>query len=192
MTPRRVTSRMSGSAFDPETGRTTTIIRGPNGSARMEEHGNRLGHHERVIQHSVTSRIFGSVFDPETGYATTAVQGPNGYARSVERRNGPRQPNRWERGYSRMSGSLYNPETGRTTTIVRGPNGEARSTEDGNRLGRSLAAGAPGDHAYVWFALRSRNRPDDHHHSWPEWRGAHDRGRATGLAIAAAWCRRAP
>lgn len=38
-------NQITGSIYDPETGKTTTVIRGPNGSVRTVEDGNTLSRH---------------------------------------------------------------------------------------------------------------------------------------------------
>lgn len=76
--------RISGSIFNPETGQTTTIVRGQNGSVRGVEDGNTLRQHDWMTPRRATSRMFGSLYDPETGRTTTISRGPNGSARSVE------------------------------------------------------------------------------------------------------------
>ena len=88
MVPARpVTSRMSGSLYDPETDTTTTISRGPNGEARTTEEGNTLDRHRDMQPRTSSGRMSGSLYDPETNTTTTIIRGPNGSVRTVEQGN---------------------------------------------------------------------------------------------------------
>jgi hypothetical protein len=77
----------AGSSYDQETGKTTTVSKGPNGSASMVEDGNTMDQHANRGRRLPRGHASGSLYDPETNTTTSVSQGPNGYARSVEMGN---------------------------------------------------------------------------------------------------------
>jgi hypothetical protein len=76
--------RASGSAFDPDTGKTTSIVKGPHGSVSMVEDGNTLNQHANMSRRMPTSRYSGSLYDPETNTTRTINAIPGGYGSMVE------------------------------------------------------------------------------------------------------------
>jgi hypothetical protein len=76
--------RAEGSAYDPDTGKTTTVVKRPKGSMSMVEDGNTLNRHGNMMRRMPTSRYSGSVYDPETNTTRTIKAIPGGYGSMVE------------------------------------------------------------------------------------------------------------
>jgi uncharacterized protein (DUF2147 family) len=76
-----------GSAYDPDTGKTTSIVRGPKDSMSMVEDGNTLDRHAEMMRRMPHGHASGALYDPATNMTTALSQGPNGWARSVEMGN---------------------------------------------------------------------------------------------------------
>lgn len=79
--------RAEGSAYDPDTGKTTTIVKGPKGSMSMVEDGNTLNQHRNMTRRMPTSRFSGSLYDPDTNTTRTIVGRPGAYGSTVEMGN---------------------------------------------------------------------------------------------------------
>jgi len=79
--------RASGSAYDPDTGKTTSIVKGPHGSVSMVEDGNTLNQHGNMMRRMPTSRFSGSLYDPDTNTTRTIVGRPGAYGSTVEMGN---------------------------------------------------------------------------------------------------------
>ena len=129
---------ITGSLYNPDTNTTTTIVRGPRGSATTVENGNTLREHGNWMPQPTRGRISGSAYDPETNSTTTQVSGPTGAVRMVEKGNTMDQhrdmaPPKYT---GHVSGSAYDPQTNRTTTIVARPGMYGRMVEAGNTLSR--------------------------------------------------------
>ena len=148
-----VTKPYGGSLYNPDTNKTTSIIRGPGGAeVSMVEDNNTLPDHDFWWPGTAKGRSKGTGYNPATDKTITEKWTPEGFMRVVEdgntmrdhedmvmRRDPGKMPGGGKKpgkhtGHS--SGSVYDPDTNMTTSLSTGPTGWARSVEMGNTLYR--------------------------------------------------------
>jgi hypothetical protein len=87
MMPKKIKGHSSGSAYDPDTGKTTTVVMNPGAYGRIVEDGNTLDRHANMGKRMPHGRASGSAYDPDTNMTTSLSTGPTGWARSTEMGN---------------------------------------------------------------------------------------------------------
>jgi hypothetical protein len=157
-----ITKKFGGSAYNPDTNETTTIVVGPTFRGSTIEDGNRLADHDFWWPGQAVGRSRGTSYNPATDRTTTEKWTPEGFMQTVEdgntmhdhedmvmRRDKPKMAGGGMPGGGgaggggkkpikpwHASGSAFDPDTGMTTTIDRGPNGSMTMVENGNTLFR--------------------------------------------------------
>lgn len=80
----KITKKFGGSAYDPDTGMTTSRIVGPTGWVQMVESGNTLNQHDNWMPTDNRGYAAGTSFNPLTNETTTLVIQPGINGRMVE------------------------------------------------------------------------------------------------------------
>jgi formylglycine-generating enzyme required for sulfatase activity len=127
---------VSASAYDPDTGITTTSKKNPDGSCtvtKSDEDGNIT--HEVTIPPSGSRATYVEAYDPKTGETTTVRRNPDGSCTVVKtdkQGNVISEEVKAPRDQELAFAKLYDPETKITTTVRKNPDGFITVTRSQN------------------------------------------------------------